>query len=78
MAIENHFTRRFLAKQQDEGRRITLQEVHRETGVAWSTLQRWEKGEVDRFDAAVLSALCAYFGCQVGELLQYVPDETGD
>ena len=74
MAIKNHFTQVFLAKQQQEGRRITLQEMHRDTGIAWSTLQRWEKGEVDRFDAAVLSALCGYFDCGVGDILEYVPD----
>lgn len=74
MTIQNHFTTLFLTKQQREGRRISLQEMHRDTGIAWSTLQRWEKGEVDRYDSAVLSKLCAYFQCGVGEILEYVPD----
>ena len=74
MTIRNHFVQLYLAKQQQEGRRIALQEVHRVTGIAWSTLQRWEYDKVNRFDADVLSTLCAYFDCGVGEILEHVPD----
>ena len=74
MAIRNHFRALLFRKQQRENRRIPLQEVHRETGIAWSTLQRWDNDDVNRFDTHVLSTLCQYFNCMIGDLLEYEPD----
>lgn len=61
-----------------EDRRITLEEVARESGVALSTVKAYvrQSDPVTRFDAAVIAKLCAYFGCEIGDLLVIVGDES--
>ena len=76
MAIKNHFMRQWNQKEAKENRRITLTEISEETGVGWGTVNRWKRADIDRFDASVLSAFCAYFECGVGDLLEYLPDEN--
>lgn len=76
--IKTNFVALFLKKQTGEGRRISLQDMHKETGLSWSTLQRWDAGDVTRFDAKVLEKLCNYFSCNVGDLIQYVPDSESE
>lgn len=44
------------------------------TGIGADTLGRFADGRTQRFDAPVLDALCAHFGCQPGDLLEYVAD----
>ena len=29
---------------------------------------------IDRIDGSTLNGLCGYLGCQVGDILEYVPD----
>lgn len=72
--INNRFGVLLAEKQMNERRRISLSEVARETGIAWPTLQAWANNTVTRYDAPILDALCAYFGVQPGELLEYVPN----
>ena len=54
-----------------ERRNISLKEVQRETGIAWTTLQSWANNKVTRYDAPVIKALCDYLNCWVGELIVY-------
>jgi putative transcriptional regulator len=54
---------------------IALNDVQRETGIAWSTLNSWANNQVTRYDAPVIQALCDYFNCQVGDLLVYEKEE---
>jgi putative transcriptional regulator len=61
-----------------EQRNIALKEVNRETGVAWSTLNAWANNQVTRYDAPVISALCDYFNCQVGDLLVYENNKSSN
>ena len=58
-----------------EKRRVTLQEIAKDTGLGRMTLSRMinTPGNVVRTD--VLDKLCAYFGCQVGDLAEHVPDD---
>ena len=58
-----------------ERRRISVSEVVNESGVSQTTLSRIANtpGYNARLDA--IDALCKYFGCTPGELLEYV-DET--
>lgn len=61
----------------EQGRRITVAEVVRETGLQRNTIQGLLDGETSRFDAPVLDALCAYFGVPSGTpipFLVYVSD----
>lgn len=73
--IKTNFVELFLRKQSKEGKRLSLQDMHKETGLSWSTLQRWENENVTRFDAKVLDEMCKYFSCSVCDLVQYVADE---
>jgi putative transcriptional regulator len=75
MAIKNHFMRLWNRKEAREERRITLTEISEQTGVGWGTVNRWKREEVNRYDADILSAFCAYFECGIGDLLEYTPDE---
>lgn len=57
-----------------ESRRITLEEVARDTGVSRPTLTRIisQRGYSTTVD--VLEKLCSYFDCDIGDLVQYVPE----
>ena len=73
---------RFKLKQQiadlefQEKRRVTIQEIADATGVNRMTLSKMlnQHGALIRTD--VLDRLCAYFGCQVGDLAEYIEDEA--
>lgn len=69
--IVNHF--RILLAQKATGlqKNITLVDVQRDTGIAWSTLNAWANNQVTRYDAPVIQTLCEYFECQVGDLLVF-------
>jgi putative transcriptional regulator len=57
-----------------EGRRITLIEVGETTGIGRITLSRMlNRGSHVRSDT--LDRLCAYFGCRIDELVEYIADE---
>lgn len=60
-----------------ERRRISVSEVVKESGVSQTTLSRIANtpGYNARLDA--IDALCKYFGCTPGELLEFV-DEDAD
>ena len=51
------------------GKRITYRDAAAATGISAATLSRWASGDVDRFGAVTIQALCKYFQCQVGELI---------
>lgn len=55
-----------------ERRRVTLQEVADHTGLNRMTLSKLanQHGAIVRSD--VLDRLCAYFGCRVEELVEYI------
>lgn len=73
--ISNHLRLLLAEKATREHRNISLKQVQRETGIAWSTLSAWANNQVTRYDASVISSLCDYFSCQVGTLLQYEPEQ---
>lgn len=59
-----------------ERRRISVSEVVKESGVSQTTLSRIANtpGYNARLDA--IDALCKYFECTPGELLEYVDDDA--
>lgn len=61
-------------REQRKGETITLQTVALETKLAYGTVQKWSKNQVDRFDKPTLVTLCEYFEVQPGELLELVSD----
>lgn len=58
-----------------EGRRISLDEIARETGIHRTTLSRIAGQRGYNTTTDNIDKLCRYFGCPVGSLMEYVPDE---
>lgn len=58
-----------------EKRRITLSEVSEKTGISRATLTRIANVPGNVTSTDTINALCKYFECQPGELLNYVEDE---
>ncbi len=73
--IANRFRMLLAQKATKEQHNIAINDVQRETGIAWSTLNAWANNQVTRYDAPVIQALCAYFDCQVGDLLVFEKQE---
>ena len=64
---------RIADKEFKEKRRISLIEVAETTGIGRITLSRMlNRGTNVRSDT--LERLCAYFGCRIEELVEYIPD----
>ncbi|GAB6039632.1 helix-turn-helix domain-containing protein [Endothiovibrio diazotrophicus] len=58
-----------------EGRRITIGEVADATGIHRMTLSKMINHRGYNTGTDNLDRLCAYFECEVGELIEYVPME---
>lgn len=63
------------AKAFHEGRRIEWQEVAEKSGIHRTTLSRMLNVRGYNASMSNVDSLCRYFGCQVGDLAEYVPDE---
>lgn len=64
-----------LRKERERGRKITYEMIKDGAGVSGSTIARlMSLDPVKRIDGTTLSGLCKYFNCQVGDLLEYVPE----
>ena len=61
-----------------EGRRIEWQDVAEGAGIHRTTLSRMLNVRGYNASASNLDGLCRYFGCQVGELAEYVADADLD
>ena len=59
-----------------EKRRVTLEEVARETKIGRNTLSRIASNKPRNVTTDTLDKLCRFFGCQLHELAQYDPAET--
>lgn len=62
-----------IEKEFSEGRRITLEEIARETGIQRTTLSRigGQRGYNTTTDN--VDKLCQYFACPVGSIMEHVP-----
>ena len=49
--------------------------LERETGITRKTLTKLYDGEGKGIEYETLNALCKYFNCSIGDLLEYVPEE---
>ncbi len=61
-------------KSREEGQKVTYRQITQATGIFGSTLTRLANNEFDRIDRTIMDRLCAFFDCQPGDLLIYVPD----
>jgi len=71
--IRNRFMTLLNEKGARESRRVTYKDVKEATGIDQSTLSDWARNTIRRYDADKIAALCEFFGCGVGDLLEYVP-----
>lgn len=62
-------------KQFRESRRITIQEVAEASGVNRMTLSKILNHRGYSTGTDIVDKLCSYFGCNVAELLEHIPDE---
>lgn len=71
--IVNHIPDLLEAKFSGE---VNITRVQEETGLNYGTVSRWLKRRVDRADFPVLEAWCKYLNVQVGDILEYAPDQA--
>ena len=57
-------------------RKITYSVIKEETGLSKTTLVRLGNDRADLIGTSTLDRLCAFFDCQPGDLLVYVPTEA--
>ncbi len=58
-----------------EGRRITISEVADAIDVHRMTLSKMINQRGYNVGSETLDRLCSYFGCEIADLVEYVPDE---
>ena len=57
--------------------KLRIAEVARRTDLNRSTVAALYKETATRIDLSAIEKLCQLFNCQVGDLLEYVPDSDG-
>ena len=53
------------------GEKITWQRVSKDTGLAYTTVLRYAKNHVDRYDSKTMGTLSQYFDVTLEELLKH-------
>ena len=61
-------------KESRDNAKLTWEKVAEDTGMAYSTVLRWAKGQINRFDDVALAKFCEYFDVQPGDILKYEPE----
>lgn len=56
-------------------RKLKIADVSRDTGINRGTLTRLYYETTERYEVDTLDTLCRYFGCAIGELLEYIEKE---
>ncbi|QOR37459.1 helix-turn-helix transcriptional regulator [Billgrantia diversa] len=57
-------------------RKMKIVDVARETGLNRNTVTLLYRETAQRIDLEALEKLCQLFDCEVGELLEYVPENS--
>ena len=65
---------RIADKEFRERRRVTIQEVAKDTGITRNTLSKLLNQHGASVRTENLDRLCTYFGCRIEELVEFVPD----
>lgn len=56
------------------GKNLTLEQISKDTGIAYTTILRWAKNYIARYDEIVIVKLCDYFNVEIKDLIVYVKD----
>jgi len=57
-----------------EGRRVTIDEVAKETGIHRTTLSKIANQKGYKTNTEVLDKLCDFFAVEVGQIAEYIED----
>lgn len=57
-------------------RALGIRTIAAESGASVSTVQRLMNNSMKRVPLDDLAMLCKYLRCQVGDILEYIPDEN--
>jgi DNA-binding Xre family transcriptional regulator len=75
MAVRNKLLERIQQKERELGRRLQIVEVERQSGVTRATLYNWlNNSHQGTYHSEVITRLCAYFECELSDLLVVEPD----
>ena len=58
-------------KEERTGEKITWQRVSNDTGLAYTTVLRYAKNHIDRYDSTVMGKLGEYFDASLEEMVEY-------
>lgn len=67
--IVNRFRELLAVKERREGRNISQRVAAEEMELSKTTVDRYARNEVTRYDEPIVLAMCNYLGCTVGEFL---------
>ena len=67
-----------IARRQRNGHPVTYAEITEATGVSSNTLSRLVNNRTEMVRFSTLDALCSFFGCVVGDILEYVSVDGAD
>lgn len=56
----------------------SINKLAKDTGVSSPALGRLYDGSNIRIDYSTIEALCRYFNCAIGDLLEYIPEDKGE
>lgn len=56
-------------------KKISINQLIRDTNTDFKVLKRMLTGELVRFDIFVLARLCDYFNCKIADIIEYIPNQ---
>ncbi|MBN2429385.1 MAG: helix-turn-helix transcriptional regulator [Deltaproteobacteria bacterium] len=59
------------------GRRVSLQEISKETGIHLSTLSRIANQKAANTTIGNLEKICQFFDCEIQDLVEFVKEDEG-
>lgn len=63
-------------KEFNEGRRFTLEEISKTTGIHRTTLSKIAGVKGYNTTTGNIDLLCKYFDCSVGKIMEYIPEDS--
>lgn len=76
MAIKYKLKERIADKEFKERRVVQLAEISAATGIHRVTLSKLANNKRYNAGLDLIDRLCAFFSCEVGDLVEYVPEEV--
>jgi putative transcriptional regulator len=54
---------------------LTIRQIAKHSGVSTSAITGLTTNRIARYDSATLQALCRFFNCTPGDILEYIPED---